>query len=370
MQDIETVKEGGKEYIVIKLKENDSFAGRMLTRNKIGSLLSASQREFNGEAYIYNDISGRVRFCEMFAGENDIMEKDDIERICQSFTELIQDLKDYLLDAWDVKISPETLFFNPEKKKYEFLYIPDQIKQESKEDKAGEETNESFKEGVKSVWDRVMEKFNHQSDIDTISRVYDIYQKVSMANFDPEEVFAPVKKEPVKSEEIGKSQKSEQSAFDKDTLKETIAVGGNRISENVNNFSEVKEVLKDTKQSEKIKRGSIFEGFKQKLSDGTAFFGINTERDKKIEEISRNMEEEEKIGFKVKNYLTVNSGNIFKVFMCISVLFLVLALLPGSVSFKPPMSACVGVFLVCVAVAVYARKLGKEREEEEREATG
>lgn len=365
MQDIETVKEGGKEYIVIKLKENDSFAGKMLTRNNIGSFPPASLREFNGEAYIYNDISGKVRFSEMFAGENDIMEKDDIERLCQSFTGLTEDLRDYLLEAADTRISPETLLFNPDKKKYEFLYIPGKSSKEKNDDESDEADNQSFNEGVKSVWDRVMEKFNHQSDLETISRVYDIYQKVSMMSFDPEEVFAPVKKESVKCEEAGKSV---QSAFDKESLKETISAGSNRISENVNNFSSVKEEPKDASYSEEMKRGSIFEGLKQKLADGTALFGIKTERDKKIEEISRNMEEEEKIGYKVKNYLAVNSANIFKVLMCVAVLFLVLALLPGSVSFKPPMSACVGVFLVCVAVAVYARKLGKDREEEEGEA--
>ena len=77
------------------------------------------------------------------------------------------------------------------------------------------------------------------------------------------------------------------------------------------------------------------------------------------------MDEEAKAGYKIKEYLALNSGNIFKVLMCVAVLFLVLALMPAGVAFKPPVSACVGVFLVCVAVAVYARKLGKERMEEQ-----
>ena len=51
--------------------------------------------------------------------------------------------------------------------------------------------------------------------------------------------------------------------------------------------------------------------------------------------------------------------------MCVAALFLVMAVLPESVAFKPPTTACVGVFLVSVAVAVYAKKLGKDKAEKE-----
>lgn len=469
---IKTVREGGKEYLVAKLKSNDTFTGKMIVKNDIGSLLDATSREFNGDAYIYYDVSGRVRFCDMFSGEKDIMEREDVERLCRSFERLTGDIREYLLDIEETKVSMETLFFDPEKKEYEFLYLPDRRsagckcdeKPDDGDDGPGEiaamsgscsccigtgcrkkkdscspctvdtgSSNEehycqnsgyhdvrsgNFNEGVRAVWERVMEKFNHHSDIESIARVYDIYQKVSMNSFDPEAVFAPHVKKGVliKTAEGGAvvSETGERSVqgevFSKEHLKDTIAGSCGSEIKNAFSYFDVKEDIVPEKRPVSRGKGAFFDGLKMKLagsagffsglkSDGSAksdpekeektdfssgnksarqnisdndsinkkslFSGIKTGKDSKIDEISRSMDEEAKAGYKIKEYLAVNSGNIFKVLMCVAALFLVLALMPGSVAFKPPVSACVGIFLVCVAVAVYARKLGKEHMEEQ-----
>ena len=197
--------------------------------------------------------------------------------------------------------------------------------------------------------------------------------------------------------------------FSKEHLKETIA--GNCESEIKSNYSyfEVKEETVSEEKTESKGKGSVFDGLKMKLAGSAGFFsGVNTcetvssnpdsaekkgffsrmkaaghnshekdhtgkkgffssvktGKDSRIDEISRRIDEESGSGYKIKEYLAVNSGNIFKVLMCVAVLFLVLALMPAGVAFKPSVSACVGIFLVCVAVAVYARKLGKEHTEE------
>lgn len=341
----ECVREGGKEYIVKKLEDVESLTGRMLVKNNIASLISASLREFNGESYLYYDISGKIRFSDMFSGENDFMQKDDVEKLCQSFLALTDDLRDYLLEAEEIIVSPEYLFFDSDKKVYEFLYIP------------GRTGDESFNDGVKAVWDRVMEKFNHQSDLETIAKVYDIYQKVSMISFDPEEVFAPSQKN--SSEENKEINSSAQDSFCKERLKDTIAGVADRCAD----AAITGNVEQEQGEQKEQKAISFIDGLKVKLAGSAGFFSTGT--DKKIEAISKNMEKEEKLDYRIKNYLALNSGNIFKVLMCVAVLFIILALMPADLAFKPPVSACVGVFLVCVAVAVYARKLGKERAEDE-----
>ena len=479
MQDIEnkvkglkTVREGGKEYLVARLKSDDTFTGKMIVKNDIGSLLDATSREFNGDAYIYYDVSGRVRFCDMFNGEKDIMEREDVERLCRSFERLTGDVREFLLDIEETQVSTETLFYDPEKKEYEFLYVPDRrdttCKCEEKPDDGDDGPGEiaaisescsgcdsagcqkkndpcshcavdpgcgsedhccqnggsyevrsgNFNEGVRAVWERVMEKFNHHSDIESIARVYDIYQKVSMNSFDPEAVFAPAGKKggllemaaggEVVSETGERSMQGE--VFSKEHLKDTIAGSCESDIKSAFSYFDVKEDTAPEDQYDSKGKVAFFDGLKTKLAGSAGFFsglksggsvqsdpekeektdfssgnksarqnisekdyvskkclfsGINTGKESKIDEISRSMDEEAKAGYKIKEYLALNSGNIFKVLMCIAVLFLVLALMPAGVAFKPPVSACVGVFLVCVAVAVYARKLGKERMEEQ-----
>ena len=399
---LNTVREGGKEFLVAKFKGADTFAGKMLLRNDIGSLVGPSLREFNGESLIYYDVSGKVRFSDMFTGENDIMERDDIERLCKSFVKLTADVRDHLLDIEETKISPETVFYDPENKSYKFLYIPggsssagcrckgncsgcgNKDHTDNPDDPEEDEDIAaiSFSEGVKAVWDRVMEKFDHQSDMESIARVYDIYRRISMQSFDPEEVFAPVKKQRNEKPEI---KTEEDECFSRDRLIETISGESQGTVENKADITFFKdsynhETEPSVKPVEKLETKasvqSLFEGLKTKLAGNAGFFpGQKTEkenetftnRDKRIEEISGKMDDEEKLGFKIRNHLADNSGNIFKVLMCVAVLFLILAALPGSVAFKPPTAACVGVFLVSVAVAVYARKLGKDKAESETE---
>ncbi len=355
-----TVKEGGKEYLMSRLKGGDLFTGKMFLRNEIDSVLKAFPREFNAETFVYYDISGKIRFSDMFTGENDIMDREDIDRLCRSFEKLTEDIREYLLDMEEVCVSPDSIFYVPEKKCYEFLYIP------------GKEAKDCFNEGVRMMWERVMEKFNHQSDMDTIARVYDIYQKVSMQSFDPEEVFGSLRKNKT-DREYGKEHRKKTGGvnetndqkipFSKEFFREAVSEAENSVSGriNVRTFSEPEDTKEDILSDERKKQANIFDGLKMKLAGSAGFFsGIRTDKEKKIEDISKSMEEEAKIGFKIKNYLAMNSANIFKVLMCVSVLFLILAIMPSSVVFKPPVSASVGMFLVCLAVAVYAKKLGKD----------
>ena len=346
-------REGGRDYLVAPFRCDDTFTGKMLLNNEIETLIPVALREFNGESYIYYDVSGRTRFCDMFSGDKDIMEREDVERLCVSFEKLSGDIREYLLDIEELCVSSETLFYDPDKKQYEFLYIPGQKDEKSSEEECEDSDHSAFNEGVKSIWERVMEKFDHHSDIESIARVYDIYQKVSMRSFDPEEVFAPAKK-------------TVNEGFSKESLKETISKTSKDPSEKPNEDLFLhKTDDRDTGESAGSTE-TVLDGIKKKLAESTGLFSgfkSNNERTR-IEEISKNMDEESKPWYKIKEYMAANSGNIFKVLMCVAVLFLILALMPSGVAFKPPVSACVGIFLVCVAVAIYARKLGKDREEE------
>ena len=153
--------------------------------------------------------SGRRPFSEMFQNENDYLGKPEVEAICESIVGVAGAVREYLLDIDDIKLSPETYFFNTETGRFEFMYIPGRKREDGG---AGD-----FRSGVRLVWERVLKKCGRDADRDFIMKLYDMYQKMSADNFNPESVFnikeekpeafpeevkAPVKIREVKEEDL------------------------------------------------------------------------------------------------------------------------------------------------------------------------
>ena len=322
----------------------------MLLHNEIESLIPLSVREFNGETFYYFDVSGRTSFYDMFAGEKDILERDDVERLCQSFMRLSEAISEHLLDPDEVRLSPELLFYDTESQSYEFLYVP-----AGEEERKESETAETFNHKVKTVWDRVMEKFNHQSDLETLARVYDIYQKVSMQSFDLKEVFAPVKYKDRFSKE-----------FLKETMKEGASVRESVSEEPVGEVSKEENVfaIKSEPESgtEKAKeKTGLFERLNMRLAGSAGF--ISGKSEAQIRAVSEKMDEEEKLSSKIKAFVIKNSKSLFRAAAVLAVMFLGLCLLPDKVSFKPPLGAAFALFLICAISSVFFGKIYKERKE-------
>lgn len=177
-----TVKENNKEYAVISAGgvEKD-FTERMVMGNSIPWLVPVSKREFNGESSYYFDTTARRPFSDMFQSENDYMGKSEVEAICESIVGVTESVREYLLDIDDIELSPETYLFNTETERFEFMYIPGR--------KKDDEESVDFRGGVRLVWERVLKKFNRDADRDLIMKLYDMYQKMSADNFNPESVF-------------------------------------------------------------------------------------------------------------------------------------------------------------------------------------
>ena len=211
---MEKVKENNREFLKSPVGERkDDFAERMMMRNDIPGLIPVSIREFNGEAFYYFDTTARKPFSEMFTNENDVMNKEDVECICKSIIRVSESLREYLLDTEGINLAPETFFFNTETGMYDFLYIP------SGGNKAGD-----FRGGIRQVWERVLKKFKQDSDRDFIMKLYDMYQKISVDNFNPESIFKlpPVQEPPTLTLEEKKPEIKEEDLYDKEKVEEII----------------------------------------------------------------------------------------------------------------------------------------------------
>ena len=176
------IKENSREFAVVSAGDaKKDFTERMVLDNNIPRLIPMSVREFNGEIYYYFDTTARRAFSDMFQNENDYMNISDVEAICESVVGVLESAREYLLDIDDIKLSPETYFYNTESGRFEFMYIPGR-----QED--GSESRD-FRSGLRLVWERVLKKFSRDADRDFIMKLYDMYQKMSTDNFNPEKLF-------------------------------------------------------------------------------------------------------------------------------------------------------------------------------------
>ncbi|MDU3490273.1 MAG: DUF6382 domain-containing protein [Clostridiales bacterium] len=193
MELFEIRNENDRKYIVCEDRGHDKkYTEQIVLRNRIEILTDLTCRNFNGERNIYYDITGLRSFSEMFTGENDRIELTDIIRIAGSFDMLFQTIDEYLLDINEVYLDQETFFYDPEIRSYKFIYIPG-IRREISD----------FRQGIRSVWDRVIEKFDYQRDPEDLVYIYGVYQKICSNNFDMKKLFDGYEKlEEKKTEEV------------------------------------------------------------------------------------------------------------------------------------------------------------------------
>lgn len=236
------VKENSKEYAVIPAGDGKkNFTERMVLGNRIPWLIPVSAREFNGETSYYFDTTARRPFSAMFQNENNYMGKPEVEAICKSIVGVAESVREYLLDIDDIELSPDTLFYNTETGRFEFIYIPGRQKDGSE--------SRDFRSGVRLVWERVLKKFNRDEERDFIMKLYDMYQKMSADNFNPESLFK-IKSETKKTEDFAEEVKSPVKIQE---IKE----------EDLYDEKEIEKIIEEEgkKKPDKKKKYAIYSGF-------------------------------------------------------------------------------------------------------------
>ncbi len=228
MMEFTIVRENNKEYGVVPVcEEQKDFTEKMILENRVPGLLPVKLREFNGEASYYYETTGCRAFAKMFQNDNDVMEVKDVEMLCESIIRVTESVREYMLDIDDILLDSDTLFFNTEKDRYEFVYIPGRFK--------SEENRGSFRLGLRAVWEKVLKKINKNADKEFIMKLYDIYQKMSVDNFNPENIFD------LKTE--GESAQKEVVVFEKPKLPE------DDIFEELYDEKKIDEIIEEEKKT-------------------------------------------------------------------------------------------------------------------------
>lgn len=89
-----------------------------------------------------------------------------------SFINLEHDLTDYLLDINDLVLKPDTLMYDNVKDAYVFIYIPGYSQDENE-----------FHNSLLALWEYILSKYDHDSDMKRTMKVYETYQKIRSCNY-------------------------------------------------------------------------------------------------------------------------------------------------------------------------------------------
>ncbi len=163
--------QNNSNYLVIEdNKEYEDYQYKMLRRNKPDHFLKMSMYSVNSKYGIYYDITSKQQVSKFY--EYGKMTMDDVKSICINISEMVRIADDYMLDIDHVKIEPKYIYMDVGTKKLYFVYHTDL-------------NSHTFNESLKMLFEFILEHFDHSLDKQCIVKLYEVYQKVLVGEYDP-----------------------------------------------------------------------------------------------------------------------------------------------------------------------------------------
>lgn len=119
-------RELNHSYMVRKCNAYDisgCYAYRTMSQNRIGKLLFCKQRQLDGEAFLYYDISSRQSMERLYEGRK--LDMEDLQRIIYAIAAMQEDLGEYLLDEQGLILEPAMVFADVETEELYFCFDPE-----------------------------------------------------------------------------------------------------------------------------------------------------------------------------------------------------------------------------------------------------
>ena len=163
--------QNNSNYLVIEdSSEYEDYQYKMLKRNNPEHFLHFSMYSVNGRYGIYYDITSRQQLSKYY--EYGKMTMEDVKSICVNISEMVRIAEDYMLDIDHVKIEPRYIYMDVGTKKLQFVYHT-------------RLNNHTFNESLKILFEFILEHFDHSLDKESIVKLYEVYQKVIVGDYDP-----------------------------------------------------------------------------------------------------------------------------------------------------------------------------------------
>lgn len=182
--------ENNVNYMILKSESTgkDSYQVKMITRNSIRNLLPVHIEKVNNKEQYYYNITSKQQMTRLF--EINKMKWEDLRNLCISIAGMVKSVNEYMLDLDAVLLKPEYLFVDMATKKVHFAYCP------------GEK--QDFGQLIRSLFEYVLEHYDHETDKMELIKVYEIYQTILHNEYDPEKMEELVGGEPIKNKGVQK----------------------------------------------------------------------------------------------------------------------------------------------------------------------
>ena len=167
-------QENNSIYMVIdsggKMQSPD-YDIKMLENNNISSLLPVSMRCVDNQYSYYYDVTSKQQFGKIY--EYKKLSRSNVENILISLEKLVNEINEYMLDLDRVILKIECIYVDMSKDKLLFAYGEAGVSEE----------NKGFRQGVKKLFDYIIEHFDHGVKDADIMYVYNIYQRIAQGEY-------------------------------------------------------------------------------------------------------------------------------------------------------------------------------------------
>ncbi|MDO5381940.1 MAG: DUF6382 domain-containing protein [Eubacteriales bacterium] len=165
-------RENNSSYMVLRKEDfnDEDYQIKMVRLNKPSHFLKFTINEVNERKCIYYDITSKQQMSRVY--EFGKMTIEDIKSIFVNISEMVRIVDSYMLDLDKVIMEPQYIYMTMVDKKLYFAYCPGK-------------SNSDFYEKMRSLFEYIMERFDHSVDKSCIVKLYDIYQKILVRDYDP-----------------------------------------------------------------------------------------------------------------------------------------------------------------------------------------
>lgn len=171
-------RNNGVNYAVINSdKDSDwdnDYEIKMLMHNTPQHFLEFTINEIDDEKSIYYDISSKQQLSRLFEYGKVTME--DVKVLFSNLSEMVRVIDEYMLNLDRVMLNPKHIYVSLADKKYSFMYLPS-------------DSNISFYDNMRSLFEYILERFDHSVEKSSLVRFYEIYQKILVRDYTPHKLM-------------------------------------------------------------------------------------------------------------------------------------------------------------------------------------
>ena len=110
-------------YLVIETEQEENYQWKMIEQNAPEGLLKHSIRRIDGKKFLYYEIDARQSLSNYFAVKK--LDREDMQRLVRALCEVGERLADYLLGSEGLVLTADSVFIEPNTRRFCFIYVPE-----------------------------------------------------------------------------------------------------------------------------------------------------------------------------------------------------------------------------------------------------